>query len=424
MTEPRLADLLDRLAGGAAPVDVEAIAAGAKRRQRRQRALAVIAVVVVLIAGATVTAAVTGRDTGDVRTAHRPATIGLSGDRAVWPGTDRPGDPGTLALRFASEVLDWPGARIGPTLEGNASPTLVTISRADGRATVRALAAPVVAGQWAFVEIGDGLVLQRLDAGRSRLEMRAVAGARALDWWARLTDGRELSGTSASARRAEVPADASRIASAVVVARDASGLAIGAAGGAYGSTPPDLGAVVVPDLLGSSVREARSLLAAARLSLSVDRGIDSDDPAATVVAQEPGDGVRIAVGSVIGVRTAAPRPDATNECPASKVAPDAPPDALPAAGQTDLDVVRQLVDSERGPIISTFRGIRVLLAHRGGNVYRQDGTASPPVEHRDDYQIIVELPSPAACPPTPQVWNGVPLAFVWAGPEVPVGQAG
>jgi hypothetical protein len=171
------------------------------------------------------------------------------------------------------------------------------------------------------------------------------------------------------------------------------------------------------------VSEARSLLAAARLSLSVDRNIDSDDPAATVVAQEPGGSVRVAVGSVIGVRTAAPRPNGTNECPASKAALDAPPNALPAAGQTDLAVVRQLVDSERGPILSKFRGIRALLARRGGNVYRQDSTASPPVERRDDYQIIVELSSRAACPPTPQVWNGVPLAFVWTGPEVPARQA-
>jgi hypothetical protein len=169
--------------------------------------------------------------------------------------------------------------------------------------------------------------------------------------------------------------------------------------------------IVVPSVAGLTVRDADRVLHGVGLVARVDPRLDSDDPDATVIAQEPGPATSIPTGSVVGLRTAGPAPLVAFQCANTTVTPDASADALPAAGQTDLDNVRQVLDTNRAAILTQFDATRAILVHRDGRVWIPDGTSNPRIEQRADYQIAVELP-PAACPASAASFGGVPIAFV------------
>lgn len=417
MSAQDVSQLLERLAGRVDAVDVTAIAAGARRREYRRRVFVAFAVTAMVLAAAIVVIRAFDGGGHDVRTAGRHnagAAIGLADDGAVWPAVaDRPDEAFTLANAFAVEVLDWPDAHISFESEPGNGPVWVTIMRAESGPSVRALAAPL-SGKWAFMQIGDGIVLQRLSPDRARLETSAGSDVRDLAWWAKLNDGRELGGLVKSGSYPEVPSSLSSVRSAVVIGRDARGMAVAAFGGAYGRSSDTLAGppAAVPDIVGRTVADARRDLESVGFTLGVDRDLDSDESSATVVAQEPRAGARVARGAVVGVRTAAPRPAASAECTAAATVLHGSPDGVPARGQTDLATVRRVVDQDRRALAQTYRASRVLLAHRGGDVYRPDNSSTPSVEAANDYEIVIELSSPDACPAAPAAWNGVPLAFV------------
>jgi len=168
----------------------------------------------------------------------------------------------------------------------------------------------------------------------------------------------------------------------------------------------------VPSIKGLTVADARTAVASAGFALGLEPRLDSDDGAATVVAQEPAAGTVVARGAFVGVRTAAPRPSPSEECASARTALDGVADGLPAKGQTDLEVVWRIVDADRQRITDNYGATSVVLAHRGGKVYRPDGTANPALEQVDDYEILVELPASESCPTAPVFWQGIPLAFV------------
>jgi hypothetical protein len=174
----------------------------------------------------------------------------------------------------------------------------------------------------------------------------------------------------------------------------------------------------VPDLVGRRVDEALFVFESVGLRGAIDPALDDDSPNATVVAMEPGAGAVVPLDGVIGLRTAAPVPIAEAQCARTTTRPDASADGLPAAGQTDLDVVRGIVDGQRDTITSTYGALRVVLAHRDGRVYVPDGSGDPPIEQRADYQIIVDVPT-GSCPDGPAFWAGVPLAFVRSDASAP-----
>ncbi|HET6951166.1 MAG TPA: PASTA domain-containing protein [Acidimicrobiales bacterium] len=177
-------------------------------------------------------------------------------------------------------------------------------------------------------------------------------------------------------------------------------------------TPSAAADITVPDIEGLTLAEASDTLTETDLVLGIDDRLDSDDTAATVIAQEPPAGTPAARQAAIGVRTAAPRPEPASECPAARTVLDGIADGLPALGETDLDRVHHVVDRDRQQLTDRYQALRVLLAHRHGTVYRPDGTGDPPLQEVDDYQIIAELPSSDSCPPAPEFWDGIPVALV------------
>ena len=169
--------------------------------------------------------------------------------------------------------------------------------------------------------------------------------------------------------------------------------------------------VVVPSVTGLTLIDAQTALERLGLVADVDTDLDTDDPQATVIAQEPPPTETVPAGTVVGLRTAGPVPDPDFLCPQTRTSPDASADGLPPAGQTDLEHVRRVLDENRDAILSQFGASRAYLVHRDGRVWIPDGTSDPRIEARADYQIAVELP-PAACPQSVAVFEGVPIAFV------------
>ena len=184
--------------------------------------------------------------------------------------------------------------------------------------------------------------------------------------------------------------------------------------GAYSLVALDARAAVdvrtIPDVKGLTVAAATEAAQNAGFVLGLYSPTDSEDPLATVLAQEPGPGPAVR-GTGVGVRTAAPRPDPAAECPDAKTVLSGVPDALPAEGQTDLARVRMVVDRDRAALVESFGAVRAIVAHRGGHVWHDSETTLAV----DDYQILVELPSPSVCPAMPHSWDGIPVAFVVSG---------
>lgn len=171
--------------------------------------------------------------------------------------------------------------------------------------------------------------------------------------------------------------------------------------------------VPVPSLTGQTVTQAKAALASVGLVLGIEPRLDSDDPEATVVAEEPLEGTTVVAGTTVGVRTAAPRPTPARECPKAATTLAGPAERLPTKGQTDLDRVRTVIDANRTFFVQTYGADRVVLAHRAGQVaVFGSGASRPAVEQADDYEIVAELPNRSSCPAVPASWQGVPIAFV------------
>ena len=154
------------------------------------------------------------------------------------------------------------------------------------------------------------------------------------------------------------------------------------------STGTTMPAVAVPDVVGLTVEQADAVLASASLSGSADERLDSSDPAAIVVAQEPpaGPGVEAPPGSVIGYRTAAPPVAEIDQCPGTAHPADQP--------GAELDDARQFVDGNRA----------ALLGGRSGRVHLGQAAGS-------GYVAVVILDRVADCPDEPQTIEGVRIVF-------------
>lgn len=154
------------------------------------------------------------------------------------------------------------------------------------------------------------------------------------------------------------------------------------------STGTTMPSVAVPDVVGLTVEQADAVLASASLSGSADERLDSSDPAAIVVAQEPpaGPGVEAPPGSVIGYRTAAPPVAEIDQCPGTAHPADQP--------GAELDDARQFVDGNRA----------ALLDGRPGRVHLGQAAGS-------GYVAVVILDHVADCPQEPQMIEGVRIVF-------------
>lgn len=176
------------------------------------------------------------------------------------------------------------------------------------------------------------------------------------------------------------------------------------------------GTTQIPSVIGQPLRDAQTTLAKRGLIAVVDDRLDSTDPAATVVAQEPGPVGTAPKGSAVGLRTAAPVPADASQCASSRQPRSGTPDVLPAAGATDLDRVR--AHAQDPAIKDAYPSVtRMYLAHRDGDVW--DGTDPTSMHRAQDYWLVLEVPNPSDCPPDPPMFDGIPLVFVTQTPTDP-----
>lgn len=169
-----------------------------------------------------------------------------------------------------------------------------------------------------------------------------------------------------------------------------------------------VGSVVVPDVVGAPVSKATATLRKVGLRGLVFQ-LDSQAADATVVAHEPPAGSTVPRGSVVGFRTAAPRPSTKSQCPKAINPRTGGGDGLPPApGDIDVAHMMGLVDSSREQILATYRSaVAVYLAHRDGDVWYRTSSGAVRTRRVRDYQMVVVLTEAADCPTMP---NG--LAFV------------
>jgi hypothetical protein len=208
---------------------------------------------------------------------------------------------------------------------------------------------------------------------------------------------------------------------AVIVAAGLTGLHGGSDGATVRSVDrPDreTGTVVVPDVVGMTVPEARAQFGRVQLVGRVhDR--DADDWFATVLAQEPPAGSLVSTPGFVGLRTALPAPPASAVCPSFPTA-DLPggadsADARPGVDSVALQLVRQTVDDQDNWKDRQAKGVFVA---RG--VIRPWDRVNGEVVVVDDpgYQVVVKLPEGAACPTWPEGSgvNGTAVTYTRAWP--------
>lgn len=189
--------------------------------------------------------------------------------------------------------------------------------------------------------------------------------------------------------------------------------------------------VVVPDVGGLGLAAARAAVAGRGLRAEVEI-TDATSPGSTVVAQEPPAGARVERGAAVGLRTAGAAPSEADQCPGAVHPLAGEADLLPRSGDTDLEVVRPLVEPLRQLLERSYPSATgVYLAHRGGQVWSTGASGTVQVQQVEDYQLVVELGDEADCPPQPTS-HGAPVAFVLAPPmagarcsaDTPTGQPG
>lgn len=103
------------------------------------------------------------------------------------------------------------------------------------------------------------------------------------------------------------------------------------------------------------------------------------------------------------------------ECPLARQPLHGTPDGLPPAGQTDHDRVVMIAQSGQSAIRHRYPGVmRLSVQPRNGQVWQRQPNGQVVVVDAHDYLLEAQLNRPAACPRSPQTWNGVPLRFVVA----------
>jgi len=177
------------------------------------------------------------------------------------------------------------------------------------------------------------------------------------------------------------------------------------------SDGPEGATTRVPDIVGRPLGEARTLVEGADLELAVEE-LDAPYTEATVLAAEPGNGLVVPVGSVIGVRTALPDPPESVECPAARhPRGDADPDALPRAASLTRssaeDAVRSL-QTQFPPDGEVYVGAWSRWAYT--NDAGRFVTAPTP-----GFQAIVLRASADECPGAP-TFAGAPVTFAFGDP--------
>lgn len=185
------------------------------------------------------------------------------------------------------------------------------------------------------------------------------------------------------------------------------------------------GEATVPDVVGSTVGQARRTMSDAGLVLSVSPG----DPAvdgALIVATEPGPGSDVSRGAVVGAWTALPDPPFDVECPTARHPRGASgADALPELNSISrlaaedaliswrIQLRQQALDSGESDPAEIYLGIWDRWAYSGSG-------ASVSVAPAEGFQIIVVLGDVNGCPAAPE-FRGVPVTYVvapieeWAG---------
>jgi hypothetical protein len=204
----------------------------------------------------------------------------------------------------------------------------------------------------------------------------------------------------------------------------------------------ELSTGTVPDVVGMMVNEARSVLETLTFQAAFH---DSANPTYEVCAQEPGAGLEISPGEIIGMRTAplggcedlmdaSLNPNALYDtyqdqfgnvwyqtsCPEADVLITGGEDGLPRLGQTWKDRVEQMIVVEEvqaelaeADFFLGNPGVFALSAvPRNGEVWDRDDNNDVVVTHVADYMIEATIDDESACPSAPVSWNGIPVAYI------------
>lgn len=195
---------------------------------------------------------------------------------------------------------------------------------------------------------------------------------------------------------------------------------------------------LVPDVVGESVSQAQSILESYGYKAA---WVDSGNLTYEVCAQEPGAGLEIDPGAIVGMRTAPagecaelmnPEPTLSlnpdylsyedeyghtwyaTACPTADVlvlgGVDAA-DGLPNKSQTWQQQV-DLTNTDASSLATAWDDLAAVP--RNGEVWDRDDNGNVIVEQVADFMAQITLADDAPCPDTPVSWNGVPVAYVRA----------
>ncbi len=193
------------------------------------------------------------------------------------------------------------------------------------------------------------------------------------------------------------------------------------------STAPEGAKTRVPDIVGSSLVEARTMLTQADLKLAVEE-FDPPFAEAVVIAAEPGEGLEVPTGSVVGVRTVLPDPPLSVECPSPRhPRGDADADALPHVGQVARAGAEATVQSLRTQVPpESETEVYLGVWNRWAYEEREGAVVTEPTA---GFQAVVITPSASDCAQTP-TFELAPVTFVfgdptdWAGARLDLDEGG
>lgn len=198
----------------------------------------------------------------------------------------------------------------------------------------------------------------------------------------------------------------------------------------------DLADGTVPDVVGETVSQPRNILESHGYVAAFH---DSSNLTYQVCAQEPGAGLKIDPGAIIGMRTAAPggceelmNPVLTYDlnadyqtykdefgrtwyvtaCPNADVlvlGGVGAADGLPMKGQTWQQQV-DLTNADPSSLATAW--IEVAAVPRNGEVWDTDDDGAVVVEQVADFMVQLTLTDDAPCPSMPTFWNGAPVAYI------------
>ena len=168
----------------------------------------------------------------------------------------------------------------------------------------------------------------------------------------------------------------------------------------------------MPSVVGQTVADASATASGVGLRAVVQDGSgDSDLPGALVIAQEPPPGVTVPVGSVVGLRTALPDTEETQECPGTSHPHSEPgsADGLPMVEQIERSAVDAIwLDS--GPELN---GAPLVLGVWDRYAYELGQAGGPSIIRTEGFQLMALYESAEDCPATvPLFIGGAPVTRV------------